>query len=105
MSELGKLKSDEFSFQNLNSGHLCLELASDMSWDRFPYFVNEFLKRFNASLGKQTDAVDIRIWEIVIEGERIGCVFEDFPLMLSLESDTDNGDLILKRVKEELEKM
>jgi len=103
LSELGKLKPDEFALENLNSGHLCLELASDMSWDRFPYFVNEFLNRFNAILEKQTDAVDIRIWEIVIEGERIRCVFEDFPIMLSLESDTDNGDQILKRIKEELE--
>ena len=105
MSELGKLKSDEFSLGNLNSGHLCLELASDMSWDRFPYFVNEFLNRFNATLEKKTDAVDIRIWEIAIEGEQIRCVFEDFPLMLSLESDTDNGDQILMKVKEELERI
>lgn len=51
---------------------------------------------------KKTDTADIRIWELNMSGENIRVVFEDFPVMASLESDTDGGDMLLQEIKAKL---
>jgi len=96
------IDSSELSLEKLNSGHLCLELFSKLDWDQFPSFVDALLQSFSGSIEKKTDTVDIRIWELNMSGESIRVVFEDFPVMVSLESDTDGGDRLLQEIKDKL---
>ncbi len=99
---LGKFEPENFCLQSLNSGHLFLELSSKISWEDFPAFAEELLRVFSGSVLKRTDAVDMRIWEVAIDGEKLRIVFEDFPVMTSIESDTDAGDFLLQKIKQKL---
>lgn len=94
--------SNEMNLEKLNSGHLSLELYSKLNWDDFPSFVDALLQGFSGSVEKKTDTVDIRIWELNMSGERLRVVFEDFPVMASLESDTVGGDRLLQEIKDKL---
>ncbi len=94
--------SAELNIEKLNSGHLYLELFSKLNWDDFPDFVEALLQGFGGNVRKKTDTADIRIWELNMAGEAIRVVFEDFPVMASLESDTDGGDRLLQEIKAKL---
>lgn len=90
------------TLRTLNSRHLFLELTSEITWDQFPDFAERLMHLIGGRIKKKTDTVDIRIWVAVIQGEDLRLVFEDFPVLVSLESDTDDGDILLKKIKEKL---
>lgn len=96
------INPNELNLDKLNSGHLCLELSSNVNWEQFPSFVEALLQSFGGTVDKKTDTADIRIWEVNMSGERIRVIFEDFPVMTSLESDTDSGDRLLQEIKDKL---
>ncbi len=94
--------SAELNIKKLNSGHLYLELFSKLNWDDFPDFVESLLQVFGGNVTNKADTADIRIWELNMTGEIIRAVFEDFPVMVSLESDTDGGDRLLQEIRVKL---
>ncbi|WP_394829076.1 DUF3630 family protein [Pendulispora albinea] len=80
------------------SGHLCINLSEKVSWEDFPSFAAALLERIGGTRVGTMDAVDARLWDIVIDEHRVILVFDDFPAMVSLEARDREGDDVLRRV-------
>jgi len=86
------------------SGNLCLELTDKISWESFPKEAERLLKLFNGKVTSKADAVDIRVWKIIIKGKEFNLTFDDFPVMMSLESCTNDGNLEIEKIKNYLKR-
>lgn len=86
------------------SGHLCLNLTERISWEEFPVFAERFIPSIRGEITGKSDGPDLRLWEVTIDAQPLRFVFDDFPVMVSLESHSDEGDAILKRLYGELAK-
>lgn len=84
------------------SGHFCLNLTERINWEAFSDFAETFARSVGGSITQRSDVTDLRLWEISIDGHTLGFVFDDFPMMVSLESRDDRGDVILKRLHRKL---
>lgn len=82
----------------MSSGHTCLDLSERVTWERFPEFATEFLKLVGGRVTDQADSVGVRVWNVEIEGSALWLVFDDYPIMASLESRDDSGDRVVERV-------
>jgi hypothetical protein len=79
------------------SGHLCLNLTSDVDWTRFPAFARELMTRLGGQLlGTVADGVDMRIFPVSLYGARLSLVWDDYPAMVSLEASDSSGDDALR---------
>ena len=78
------------------SGHLCLELTDRIGWHEFPKFAERLVSDFGWNVVEKSVVADMHIWGLKFENEQIRLVFDDFPLMISLESDSHKGDEIIK---------
>jgi len=76
----------------MQSGSLCLNLSSRVGWDDFPDFVQKLLRNIGGEIIEKNDAVDIRVWNVDFNGEMLRIVWDDFPVMVSLESSSPSGD-------------
>lgn len=97
------VESTVFEIELMNSGRPCLNLNSRIDWEKFPEFAEKLIHFLGAKVQKKTDSFDVRIWELLIQGEIIRLVFDDFPVMVSLESTNEASDEILMGVKSRLE--
>ncbi|MNN79483.1 hypothetical protein D3C81_1961340 [compost metagenome] len=46
--------------------------------------------------------MDVRVWEILIDNEKFFLVHDDFPIMISLESTSLQGDQLVTQFKNKL---
>ncbi|RCV88968.1 DUF3630 family protein [Billgrantia montanilacus] len=99
----GLVEKKVLDIELMKSGRSCLNLNSRVDWEGFPAYAESLARALGAKIQKKTDSFDIRIWELLIEGELIRLVFDDFPVMVSLESTSEAGDSILASVKSRLE--
>ncbi|MHA6194459.1 DUF3630 family protein [Pseudomonas wadenswilerensis] len=83
----------------MKTGRLCADLHTQVGWEGFPEYVKEFLKVFSGRVMSRYDSVDTRLWEILLEGEKLRLVYEDFPVMICLESISSNGDGFIRRLE------
>ena len=90
---------DALSIETMHSGRACLNLTSHINWEDFPDYAKKLLGLLHGSVEKRSDAVDVRIWEVIIENEKFQLTFDDFPVMVSLESLTHKGDSLLCEFK------
>jgi hypothetical protein len=97
------IKLDKLNIIKMASGHFCLELTEQISWDSFPEEAKKFLKLVNGEIIKTTDSTDIRIWEVIIREKKFNLTFDDYPVMMSLESDSHESDLEIERIKNYLQ--
>ena len=84
------------------SGNLCLNLSENVNWEDFEAYATSLLHALRAKKIKVADSVEMRLWDISIEGEPFALVWNDFPAMVSLESSTTEGDAILRRLASDL---
>jgi hypothetical protein len=84
------------------SGHLCLNLSEQVEWEAFPAYAEQLLRVLRGRKVESLSSVDIRIWDLLLHGTRVRLVFDDFPVMVSLESSDDEGDAVLRRVEAQL---
>lgn len=94
---------ESLSINTMASGHLCMNLTDQVSWDEFPVFAETFLCQIGGTIIEKSDGPDLRLWKASIDGHPLRLVFDDFPVMVSLESSDDRGDLLLERLHIELE--
>jgi hypothetical protein len=47
----------------------------------------------------RADGVNICIWSVLVDRVVLRLVFDDYPQMVSLESRTDDGDVLLRRLQ------
>lgn len=93
-----------FDIELMRSGRSCLNLNSRVDWEEFPDYAEKLACVLGAKIQKKTDSFDVRIWELLIQSELVRLVFDDFPVMVSLESTSAMGDSILVGVKSRLER-
>jgi hypothetical protein len=91
-----RLPLDALELKLMASGHVCLNLSERVSWEEFPGYANELLALLNGSTVSVTEGPDIRLWRVLVEHTELRLVYEDFPEMVSLESDSDLGDRLLQ---------
>jgi hypothetical protein len=82
------------------SGHLCLLLTEQVTWEQFPAYAEQVMKTIGASVRRKTDGIEMRIWslEIVDSNCCLNLVWEDYPLAVSLESCSEIGDQFLRDI-------
>jgi hypothetical protein len=95
---------DSLALNTMASGHLCLNLTERITWEEFPSFAERFVRAINGEITRKSDGPDLRLWEVTIVAQPLRFVFDDFPVMVSLESPNEKGDEILKRLYGELAK-
>jgi hypothetical protein len=93
---------DKVKITEMASGHLCLELSENVSWHTFPTFAERFLLEVRGKTDEKIDTSVIRLWKVTCRNVAVKLVFDDVPLMVSLESDSDSGDLLLRTLEKEL---
>ena len=81
---------------------MCLEITNRVGWKSFPRFATELLDRIGGKVIDKAEAVDIRIWYVEIESCVVLLVYDDFPVMVSIESQDEPGDKLIKRLYEQL---
>ena len=86
----------------LLSGHLCLNLTEYVEWEDFPAYARKFLQAAGGEVLGKYDAVDMRIWEVKIEGINVRFVYEDFPQMISLEPSSQACDVLIQNLHQKL---
>lgn len=84
------------------SGNSCLELTEKISWDDFADYADKLLGILNGKVYSKTASFDIIIWEVSINGENFRLVFDDLPVMVMLESSSEEGDNQLLKIKDYL---
>lgn len=89
-----------FALGRMRSGRLYVELTSDVGWEGFPNYAEEFVKLFSGKIISRNDSVDTRVWGVVIKDRLLRLVCEDFPVMISLESQSEEGDQFIEELKE-----
>ena len=78
------------------SGHVCLNLSSQVEWSTFPEYAQSFLKKINGQLIDITDSADTRLWKVRIHGREFRFVYDDYPSLVTLESVSDQGDVVAR---------
>jgi hypothetical protein len=51
-----------------------------------------FLDYLGGAIISKSDGADVRIWEVLIDNEYFFLAFDDFPVMITLESKSLQGD-------------
>lgn len=98
----GFIDDKVYALGRMKSGRLYAELISDVGWEGFPNYAEEFIKLFSGSIISRNDAVDTRVWGVIIKGQSLRLVYEDFPVMISLESQSEGGDRFVEELREVL---
>jgi hypothetical protein len=93
----------KMDLRSMASGHMYLEVSQTVGWDDFPMFADELVAMLDATVLDKAEAVDIRIWKIGLPACTLRLVYEDYPLAVSLESMSDEGDRFLRELREQLE--
>ena len=91
-----------YALGRMKSGRLYVELISDVGWEGFPDYAEEFIKLFSGGITSRSDSVDTRVWGLTIKGQSLRLVYEDFPVMISLESQSEEGDRFVEGLREVL---
>ena len=85
-------------------GNLEMVLTSDaISYEGFPRWCREFLKRYGGDKLKEIDGPDCRVQRVRLLGQELELVFCDYPVQTSLLAKTPQAEIALHAI-EELEK-
>lgn len=87
------------------SGHLCLELTEKVSWDDFSDYAMFIIDFLNGKIVEKSDGADLRIWDVCINGNKFQFIFDDFPVLVTLESSDDIADKELENIQQSLLKL
>jgi hypothetical protein len=93
---------DVLKIDKMASGHLCLNLSKQVNWDTFPDLADQLLGLLGGCVLQKNDGPDMRLWQVRINGCDLRLVFDDYPLMTSLESSDVAGDELIKDVHRNL---
>lgn len=97
-----QIQYDGLGLTTMASGHLCLNLSETVTWEQFPAYASTFVAAVGATRARVTEAPDVRLWDLTIDGCPLQLVFDDFPQMVSLESRDARGDAVLRGLEARL---
>jgi len=89
---------ESLALTTMASGHVCLNLTERVGWEEFPSFAESFIRSIGGSVIQRSDGPDLRLWDVNIQGHLLRFVFDDYPVMVSLESSDEKGDGILRKL-------
>lgn len=84
------------------SGNLLLEITSEVTWDNFHIFADKLIEYLDGSIREKNCGVDIIIFDVIINEYNYQLVFDDFPVMVSLESTDKNSSENIHSIKHKL---
>lgn len=96
------ISKDVLKVEKVENGRLSLNITDKESWESFPDYAEALMSLIGAKLIKKSDSFDMRIWCLQYEDVKINLVFDDFPVMVSLESMDERGDEAVFRIREKL---
>ncbi len=71
--------------EKMANGGLCIELTEKINFEDFEDFAEIFLEIIPAEIIDKVEAVTIIMWTIKINNKLFYLVFDDYPVMMSLE--------------------
>lgn len=92
---MSALPLESLSIEQMESGHLCLNLSEKITWEKFPSYANIIIKKINANIFDKAETVDTRLWDIIINKIKLSLVFDDYTSMISIESSDQEGDIMI----------
>ena len=95
-------KFDALGIDRMSSGRLVLSLTTIVTWDEFPECANRLMSAIEGCVKRKSETVDIRIWNFEVNEVALNLVCEDFPQLISIESDSDAGDKEILVIKEKI---
>lgn len=104
-SKISDLNIEILNINKMASGHLCLDLTEKVKWEDFPSYAKLLIKLLSGKILSKVDGPDIRIWDVRINKNNYRLTFDDFPLMVALESSDDEADNEIKRIMESILKL
>jgi hypothetical protein len=99
---MNNLNFDALKIEKMASGHLCLNLSECVGWEAFPDFARKLLQVLGGQVMKKHDAPDIRLWDVNIGTCHLRLAFDDYPMMVSLESSGQEGDASIESIHRKL---
>ncbi len=93
---------ESLRLQSSENGHVYLDLSSRISWEDFPKYAANLLSRLGGCILRSFDSVDMRMLRVSIKGVQLDLVYQDFPQMVSLESDSCSGDVEIIIIEKDL---
>jgi hypothetical protein len=81
----------------------CLELTltqDAVSYERFPAWCREFLKRYGGEKLDRVDGPDCRVQKVRLLGHDLKLVFRDFPVETLLVAETKAAEIVLNAIAE-----
>jgi len=97
-----KLALDALGVSKMASGHLCLNLSERVDWEAFPAFADAMISTIGGKVTEQDDAPDMRLWKVRVGDATASLVFDDYPMMVSLEASDAAGDSLVTTIHEKL---
>jgi len=61
---MAQLDTKKLSLSPMASGHLCLNLTENISWDQFPKYAEELAANINACISNKSEGADMHIWTL-----------------------------------------
>lgn len=102
---MNHLNVEILKINKMASGHLCLDITENISWEDFPIYAENLIKFLGGKIISKVDGPDIRIWDVNINKKDYRLTFDDYPLMVALESSDNEADIEIKRVRASLLKL
>lgn len=93
-----RLPLEALQLIHMASGHLALNLTEQVNWAAFPSFARKLVELLGGQMLEDITTVDVRLWLVELQGTHVWLAYEDYPLMVSLESSDVDGDSVLQRV-------
>jgi hypothetical protein len=90
------------SLETMASGHLCLNLSDSVPWDGFSDFARFTLSKIGGACAEVIEGPDTIIWKVHIGERAFQLVFDDYPVTVSLESNSDEDDVALRDIYDQL---
>lgn len=81
-----------------HSGMLGVELTQNISYNEFPIFAEQMLKKVQGSVVSRSALPDAHLWQVVINDVPLELVYEDFPQSVSLEAVSKKGNDLLENL-------
>jgi hypothetical protein len=89
---------EALAIKKMACGNLRLNLTENLNWSEFSIFAEAVIPLIGGYITKRNDGPDLRMWSVIIEGHILSLVFDDYPLMIALESLDSTGDAIIEKV-------
>jgi hypothetical protein len=84
-----------------SKGYLELTLTENtISYDRFPAWCREFLKRYGGERLEKFNGPDCRVQRVRLLGQELKLVFRDLPVETSLLAETKAAEVVLNAIAE-----